>query len=134
MTRLNSPKRKSLSRADFEAHPIWVWDEDSDVHLPIADQEPSPEEDGPLFIKARFESHGRLFDGYLIGGSTFYAFGLFVEDHEFVMNLNTPDWMDKYLLEICAILQCEPFKLFPLRFESPVRFKGGRVISGSLQP
>ena len=132
MARLDNPKRKALSRADFEQYPVWVWDDENENHQPISEAEPSPEDYGTLFIKARFEANGHVFDGYLIGGSTFYAFGLFVAGREFVMNLNLPDLMEKNCAEIIALLKCRPFKLFPLRFSSPVRSKGGRVIGGTL--
>jgi hypothetical protein len=132
MARLDNPKRKALSQADFDQYPFWVWDDENENHQPISEAEPSPEDYGTLFIKARFEANGHSFEGYLIGGSTFYAFGLFVADREFVMNLNLPDMMEKSLAEISVLLKCPPFKLFPLRFTSPVRFRGGRVIAGML--
>jgi hypothetical protein len=134
MARLDNPKRKALSQADFDQYPVWVWSDDNEHHQPISETEPSPEDYGTLFIKARLDAEDHSFDGYLIGGSTFYAFGMFVEGHEFVMNLNLPDMMDKNLADIAALLKCRPFKLFPIRFTSPVRLKGGQKIGGTINP
>ena len=132
MARLDNPKRRSLSREDFEEHPVWTWDDENEGHLPLSEADPAPEEYPTLFIKARFEASGHQFDGYLIGGSSFYAFGLFIAEQKFVMNLNLPDLIEKNLPEIFRLLSCQPFKLFPLRFSSPIRFKDGRVIAGML--
>jgi hypothetical protein len=133
MARLNKPKRKDFTKADFDQYPVWVWDDEMEGHLPLSENEPSPDgEYGPFFIKARFEVNGCWFDGYLIGDETYYAFGLFVGDHEFVMNLNMPDLIEESVVEICRLMNWGPFELFPLRYESPVRYEGGREISGTL--
>ena len=130
MARLNKPKRKALSLADFEQYPIWVWDDSNESHQPISETEPSTDDYGTLFIKARFEADAHSFDGYLIGGHSFYAFGLFVEDREFVFNLHLLDLMEVNMSEIYQLLGCRPFGLLPLRFASPVRFQGGKPITG----
>ncbi len=132
MGRLDKPKRKGFSQADFDLYPVWVWDDEMESHQPVEEVEPSIEDYGTLFIKARFEVGGNMVDGYLVGGSSFYAFGLFIAGREFVMNLNLPDMIEKDLAEICRLLKCEPFKLFPLRFVSPVCFRGGRPVKGVL--
>ena len=134
MARLDSPKRRMLSQADFEAYPVWVWDDDTEHVVPISEAEPSLDDYNTLFIKARFETDGHSFDGYLIGGPTYYAFALFVAGHKFVMNFNLPDRIEKHLIDIAALLKVAPFKLFPLRYTSEVRFKGGGRIAGSLTP
>jgi hypothetical protein len=133
MARLNKPNRKMLTKADFDQYPVWVWDDEMEGRLPLSESELSPDgEYGPFFIKARFEVNGCWFDGYLVGDESYYAFGLFVGDHKFVMNLNTPDAIEEYLVEICRLMNWEPFELFPLRYESPVRYKGGPLIAGTL--
>jgi len=134
MARLDNPKRKTLSETDFEEYPVWVWDDEMEGHQPISEPEPTPEDYGTLFIKARLEVEGHQFNGYLVGGLTFYAFGLFIDDRLFVMNLNLPDLIEKDMAEIYRLLKCKPFKLFPLHYESPVRLRGGRRIEGILNP
>jgi hypothetical protein len=116
----------------LDQYPVWTWDDDNEGLLPISDSEPSTDEYTPLFIKARFDTSGHSFDGYLIGGPSYYAFGLFVGDKSFVMNLNMPDRMQRHLDEICELLDCKPFKLLPIRYTSPVRLKGGHRIEGAL--
>jgi hypothetical protein len=100
--------------------------------LPISENEPNLEDYGTLFIRADIKTGGQSFRGYLVGGESFYAFGVFVNAHEFVMNLNTPDLNQKKVAEISRLLGCPPFDLFPVQYESPVRLKGGRAIAGIL--
>lgn len=133
MGRLDKPTRKALSVVDLERYPVWVWDDAQENHQPISESEPSPEDYGVLFVRARFRTQdGYQFDGYLIGGTAFYAFGLFVAGREFVMNLNMPDMISANLAEIFSLRKCPPFELFPLSYCSSVRFKNGQVVSGTL--
>lgn len=134
MARLDNPKRKSFSQSDFEQYPVWAWDDSNEIHQPITDIEPALEDYGTLFIKASFQTSGHSFNGYLIGGTVFYAFGLFVREREFVMNLRLPDMMETSLREIIHLLECPPFNLFPLQYSSEVRLRGGRQVSGVLAP
>lgn len=133
MVRLSDPKRKSLSLKDLERFPVWVWDDENENLLPLSEENPSIYEYGTLFIKAKFKTISEYtFDGYLIGTSAFYAFGLFVENREFIMNLNLPEFIKKNMEEIYLLLQCKPFELFPLRYEACVSLKEKKEISGSL--
>jgi hypothetical protein len=136
MARLTEPWRNTLTKADFDEHPVWLWDDEKDGYLPISESEiPLDDDDddyGPYFIKARFEVNGHWSDGYLVGDDSFYAFELFIGGQDFPMNLNMPDLIEESLIEICRLMKWEPFELFPLRYESPVRYKGGRVIAGTM--
>jgi hypothetical protein len=133
MARLNKPKRKMFTKADFDQYLVWVWDDEMEGHLPLSENELSPDSEyDTFFIKARFEVNGCWFDGYLLGDETYYAFGLFVGDQQFIMNLNAPDMIEEGLVEIRRLMNWEPFELFPFRYESPVRYEGGQVIAGTL--
>ena len=134
MARLDSPKRLTLTPDDFHRYAVWVWDDDTEAHLPVSEEDPAPADYGTLFIKARFNSADRHFDGYLVGGSSFYAFGVFLAGREFVMNLNLPDMMRDNLKEIYRILDCESFDFFPVHYISRVRWKDGKKIEGTLAP
>lgn len=132
MVRLNSPHSKDLSANDFKQYPVWTWDDGNEGYLPIADVEPSWDEYGTYFIKATFKTHGYVFDGYLVGNETFFAFGIFINNHETGFNLNMPDFVDKTLDEIFKLLKCKPFQFFPVQYESSVRFKDWGPIAGTL--
>lgn len=134
MARLDRPKREGFSKDDFEQYPVWTWDDEREFHLPLSEAEPAVEDYDTLFIKSRFEAGGHCFDGYLVGGKTFYAFGFFVGDEVFSMNLGLPDLIDENVDEICNVLNCERFEIFPLRYSSPVRLKGGGPVCGTLTP
>jgi len=135
MVRLNSPRREIFIRNDFETYPVWTWDDQNEGYLPISEAEPSPGDYWGLFIKAHFQtSKGFSFEGFLVGDEFFHAFGLFVKDELIVINFNLLDELDEDLKKIYELLKCEPFDLFPLRYESSVRFKGGKKISGLFMP
>ena len=65
--------------------------------LPISDIELSRDDYGVFFIKAEFTTDGHHFDGYLIGNKTYYAFGIFVNGEEFILNLNMPDRIEIHM-------------------------------------
>jgi len=121
-----------LSEEALAQYPVWVWNEKEDAHCPLSDNEPDPAEHGTLFIKARFRAgDGSEFAGYLIGGSTFYAFGLFAGGGEFVFNRNLPDLADG-IDKLLADAVGRRVDLFPLTYESDVKLRGGRSISGTI--
>jgi hypothetical protein len=130
MVRLDSPKRKRFSLVDFNQFPVWVWDEDGVWHQPITEADPSPDDYGTLFIRSRFFTNDRVFDGYLIGGSRFYAMAIFANGTDFHFNRNLVALSQKSLSQLFSALDCTPFQFFPVRYESPVCFKGGKVITG----
>ena len=132
MVRLNSPKRVLFSREDFETYPVWTWDDEHEGHLPISENEPSVEDYDILIIKSKFETCGYVFDGYLVGGVSFYAFGVFVADRLFPMNLRLHSLVRQNLKEIFRLLKCEPFEFFPVHYNSPVHLKECKMISGYL--
>lgn len=130
MVRLNKPWRQILCKEDFDKYPIWVWDDANEGLLPLS--EPSYEY-GTLFIKSHFFTNKYIFDGYLIGIESFYAFGLFVDSHDFVINLNLPGLAEPDLQNIFEILKCKPFPFFPVRYKADVCIKEGKEMSGVLQ-
>jgi len=130
MVRLNSPNRKIFSQKDFEEYPVWTWDDEMEGHLPIADKYPSWDEYGTYFIRSSFQKDNHMFDGYLVGNRSFYAFGLFVSSRLIGFNLNLSNWIKKSEKEILRLLKCESFELFPLHYTSPVQFKDWPEISG----
>lgn len=91
------PKRKEFTQEDFEQYPVWAWDDEMEYKLPISDIELSRDDYGVFFIKAEFTTDGHHFDGYLIGNKTYYAFGIFVNGEEFILNLNMPDRIEIHM-------------------------------------
>jgi hypothetical protein len=129
MARLTNIWRDTLTQEDLDRYPIWTWDDRNEGLHPLSETEQAPDGYWPLFIKARFYASEHTFDGYLVGT---HALGLFVNEEQFVLNLNMPDRIEGHLVEICRLLGCQPFKLFPLRYESPVRSKEGDPIAGTI--
>jgi len=114
---------KELTEECFESCPVWTWDDENEGHVPVERYTPLPENISTLFIKSRFETpSGRKFRGYLIGTRTFYAFGLFVNDYDYVLNLNLPDMIQETLDDIYQSLDERPFDMFPLKYETSVHF------------
>jgi hypothetical protein len=129
MVRLNNPHVQDITKADFDKYPIWVWDNGNEGFLPISDAKYTNEY-GTLFIKANFESDGYRFDGYLVGDSSFYAFGIFIDDDEIGFNVNLTDFVQKGVDKISKKLKINRLNLFPLRYTSPVCYEDGSPISG----
>lgn len=120
----------NLLGADFEQYPIWTWTDDHERLRPINELDLSTADHQGLLIKARFRStNGCLLDGE----ESFFAFGLFVGDREFVMNLNMPRAMRSDLEIICRSLQCDPSTFFPIYFESDIQLEDGIAIEGVLE-
>jgi len=123
MTRLNDHKRKSLTIEDLEEYPVWTRDDGRDNFVPILETVPPWDDYDTFFIKARFSTNGKQFNGYLMGGMTFYGFGLFIGDETFIVNFNIPESIEDCLGAICRISGCDSFSLFPLHYESSVRLE-----------
>ncbi len=132
MARLNSPHLKSLSLEEFEKYPVWTWDDEHEGYLPISANQPSPEDYEILIIKAQFETNGYNFEGYLVRDISIYAFGVYVEEKLFPMNLKLQALAQENLKEIFNLLKCKPFQFFPIRYRSAVHLKGSPEIKGSL--
>ena len=103
-----------------------------DAYCPVENFDPLPEDEPALFLKAEFETpRGERFKGYLVGDDTFYAFGLFVDGNEHVLNLNVPKLIEATERELAAT-RGESFRLFPLKYETSLAFAGHPRISGVL--
>lgn len=84
--------RKQLSLDVFREYPVLKWNDAEDSHVPLANWKQLPKDVPTLFIKAMFAAaDGAKYEGYLIGLENFYAFGLFIGENEYVLNLNLPD-------------------------------------------
>ncbi|MDD4891904.1 MAG: hypothetical protein PHU85_18440 [Phycisphaerae bacterium] len=131
MARLDDKCKSDLGRKDFEQYPVWVWDDEERHHCPIDEVVPDLSDyGGTAFVKARFAAGCLEFDGYLVGGSAFFAFALFVGERKFLFNINVPDMIEEDMSELCQALGVVSFSLFPLHFESDVYFKNGGRIAG----
>jgi hypothetical protein len=127
MVKLIDKWQRNLSEKEFDEYPVWIWDDENEGHFPISDIEPNLNEYYPLFIKALFATNDHIFKGYLVGGNTFYAFGLFVNGKEFGFNTNLPEINKKSAIKLFKFLNCKPFHLFPLRYNSDVIINGNPV-------
>lgn len=133
MAKLTSIQRKDLSVQDFVSYPIWAWDETQEWLNPIDEFSTLPEEYGTLFVKSKFKSaDGIEFSGYLVGTLSFYAFGLFVDGQEIVINLNLPDMAQESVQEIERIMGLTELHLFPISYESEIKCDDGSPIQGLL--
>jgi hypothetical protein len=132
MARLNRIKKKILTIEDFEKYPVWTWDDEMENVQPLSETELAIEEYGDLFIKARFKTCGYEFDGYLMGGDTFYGFVIFINNKKFMFNENLNSLNKSQLYELFWFLKCKPFRFFPVEYESNVVLNVNRKISGTI--
>ncbi|MES2272907.1 MAG: hypothetical protein V4487_01800 [Chlamydiota bacterium] len=132
MVRLSGPRRTIFSQKDFEEYPIWTWDDEHEGYLPISEIEPATNDYDILIIKSQFRTNNYTFDGFLIGGRNFHAFGIFVKGKLFCMNLMLHSLIENATKEIFYLLECEPFNFFSVDYYSSIRLKGKKEISGHL--
>lgn len=124
---------RDFSRGLFERHPVWKWNATADGHCPVEDFDPLPTNEATLFMKATFTmASGEVVDGYLVGLDRFYAFGLFVDSEEYVVNLRLPETAEAAAAAISGGLG-KPISLFPLSFETDFHFAGKPRITGVLE-
>lgn len=134
----------SFNENSFEEFPVWVFDGKRENKCPLRENyNPLPEDEYPLFIKAILvDGLGRQYQGYLVGGSTkdfvidggfsFYAFGLFVNGEDFILNLNLSKLIENDLKLIYGghveVPKLDDF--FPVKYSSELYFEGEEPISG----
>lgn len=122
---------KALSLASFEKYPVWKWDDEQVAHEPVLSWQPIQSDEPTLFIKANFiTADGTQLDGYVVGLDTFYAFGIFVDDTEYVFNINLPDMIEINIKSLQKRLDKNELKLFPLEYQTEVNFKNQDTLSG----
>lgn len=126
--------RKSLTRACFDDHPVWEWDERMEGHVPVESFDPLPSDRGTLFIRARFvAASGDRFTGYVVGGDSPYAVGLFVGAEEFVLNLRLPEMIEADSVRIAELIGADSLTLFPLRYADDAGFRRSDPVRGELR-
>ena len=122
-----------LTEKGFDTYPVWKWVASNDAYCPVWQFDPLPEDEPTLFMKARFETPGGdNLRGYLVGRDCFYAFGLFVEDEEYVININLPETIEAAESAVGAKLG-RRINLFPLKYETDLHFAGKQAIKGVLE-
>lgn len=122
---------KELTKKCFEECPVWSWDESEEYHCLVNEYKPLPADKGTLFLKAIFTApNKKKFDGYLIGIDNFYAFGLFVNKHTFIFNLNLQEMFSLIETQLFNEMGCSHFPLFPMVYETELSFEGKNNISG----
>ena len=124
-----------LTEESLARHPIWKWDDAMEGYEPILAYDPLPDEEGTLFIRARFEAaSGEQFAGYLVGIESFYAIGLFVSGQQYILNCNLLDWIERDVERIKELLQRPGLRMFPLKYRDDVGFRHSRPLSGEWSP
>lgn len=132
MVKLNDMKKKSLTYEDLQKYPVWTWDDSNEYLVPLSELQPSWYDYENYFIKAQFSTQEYIFNGYLVGIESFYAFGLFIDNTEVGFNANLPKINHDQLKYLFNLLNCKPFEFFPIEYQSPVFFKEGKKIKGIL--
>jgi len=124
---------KDLTEELLKRHPVWKWDEEMEGHVPVADYDPLPIDEGTLFIRAKFcTKSGDQLGGYLVGTESFYAIGIFAEGEEFVLNLRLPDLAQQSLSKLRRLLGSPSLVLFPLEYVADVELTQMRRPEGVL--
>jgi hypothetical protein len=129
------PNTRILVEEDFDAHPLWRYDDETDLYYPIMSIEEVPEYSRSLFIRARFYSPaGIVFNGYLVGAENIYCIGIFCDGCEFMFNKNLPDRcfksFNKLIENMTSGENLKISDIFPLKYETTINIKNYRTIIG----
>lgn len=126
-------KIEQLTRELLAEYPVWKWDASEDYKEPVTNWSPLPIHEHVLFLKADFTAaDGTEFEGYLVGLRSFYAFGLFVNDRTYVLNLNLKEELDEDVAEIYKSLGKEKVDFFPVEYKTNLAFEAEGQIAGIL--
>ena len=129
MERLSNIHDSELSLAAFERFPIWTWDDEQEGYHPVSGSGALPVEFPTLFIRASFTTpSGRRLVGYLMGLESFFGFGLFIGEKDYLINLNLPDLAAPVLRSLALELG---ENILPLRYRA--EFAGHSPIQGMLE-
>lgn len=92
MERLNNIHESELTPETFARFSIWTWDDEQEGYHPVSGTGSLPSDYPTFFIRAKFTaSCGRRLAGYLIGRDSFWGFGLFIGEKEYLVNFNLPN-------------------------------------------
>ena len=103
------------------------------LHLPIDEVYPEPDDYRGLFVRAHLRAGEQEFDGYLIGGYTFFGFGIFVGNQNFIFNLNLPEMNSALISDVSKATGIFFTDFFPVYYTSDVRFADGKIIDGKFE-
>jgi hypothetical protein len=130
----------NLTREHFERYPVWTWVEDweqEDLVRPVVKTDPLPSDLGDLFIKADFRSAtGLAFIGdvsFSVGNGV-YNISFEARGRTFHFNVHAKGLAREYLAELLVALGDKDLRIFPMRYETKVRFAGEDFIAGEFDP
>jgi hypothetical protein len=83
---------RTLSKNDYDKHPLWKYDEDTDLYYPVVGEDDFPFLVADFRIRASFHAQcGLTLSGYISGLKNIFAIGIFIEDQICFFNKNLPD-------------------------------------------
>jgi hypothetical protein len=131
MAKLTKECVETLTIRLLEEYPVWCWDDSNEFLCPVkGNLFPLPEDEYPLFIKADFvDALGNKLIGYLVGGDSFYAFGLLNKGVEYIFNLNLIDSFDKKIIDAYGE-NVKVKDVFPIKYSSEFYYEGEPPFSG----
>ena len=126
-----------LSEADFDAYPLWRYDERDDLYHPILSMDEIPEDNRDMFIRAKFYSPNKMiFKGYVNNILKVFCVNFFWNNKIYFFNKNAPDWCLEQFYKLAETLQTEKNKIivipdiFPVKYETAIDLEGYRNVSG----
>lgn len=122
-----------MTRDCFERFAVWAWDDEQENHCPVKiEGDTLPDDLGPLFIKAAIRTaSGREFDGYVIGLESYYCFAIFVNDEEFMFNMNLSEFLDDEIKRLFVSMNEENMGFFPVNYRTKFKFSDSEKVTGS---
>lgn len=133
-------KAEHLSERHFRYARVWEyvdeedsWEENNELR-PVLESVLSPDDLGLILIKADFWSaDGHHFNGYVVSEQP-YAIGLYVNDREFVFNVNLKKEAVQQLSDLRRLVGNGGTNIFPLIYKAQAKLADGGEISGEFDP
>lgn len=131
----NNYGTRLISENNMDTHPLWRYDDETDLYYPIFSIDEFPEYSRSLFIRAKFFSpNGIILKGYLVGAINIYCIRLFFHGKTFVFNKNLPDFCLKDFNKLIELLpsgkNTKITDIFPVKYETTIDLEGYQNITG----
>ncbi len=129
----NDSWQESLNQGHFNKCSVWAFDDSGDFYQPIEISDSLPTDLGPLLIRAELVTPGGVaLNGYIVFDFGVYAIGIFLQDREFIFNLNTPGLNREDLRNLRLLLESEDdFVVFPLAYTTEHSTEDGVRLAGT---
>ncbi|MCC6359971.1 MAG: hypothetical protein IT450_14600 [Phycisphaerales bacterium] len=120
----------ALTLSDLRECPVWEFDDYNEALVPVPEHSPL-RHDGTRVVLARLTAPGgQVFDGTISPPEDVDVVSIFASGREVIFNRYLSDEVAERLDWLFRLLECDPFPVFPLKYETGLSFLDGERIEG----